>query len=160
MPKRIVIDACVARSAGGYQTTAKEAWNCREILNAVLYNRHILVFTPSIKGEWRIHSSRFTRKWRRLMSQATQIKFIHDSEKPVLWNRIQESWKRTLDILKPHLIQTKRLFPGMLKLGLPIQMLLLRLVKFERLSGLIPAIEIIVLFIGFLVVQMRPQIYN
>ena len=25
------------------------------------------------------------------MSQATQIKFIHDSEKPVLWNRIQST---------------------------------------------------------------------
>jgi len=87
--KLIVIDACVARSSGGYQATSEEARNCRDILDAVLYNRHKLVFTRSIKAEWNVHSSKFARKWRRLMAQASQICFRADPDKSILWNRIE-----------------------------------------------------------------------
>jgi len=75
--KRLVIDASIARSAGGLADfTASlpplpddpdpdryRSRRCRHILLAVLKICHRLVLTEDLREEWEKHRSRFSRRW-------------------------------------------------------------------------------------------------
>ncbi len=61
--KRIVVDASVARSAGGEQTQHPQAKNCRDFLITMKKYDHRIVLTPEIIQEWRKHRSKFARRW-------------------------------------------------------------------------------------------------
>lgn len=58
----LVIDACVARSAGETEHPVSKA--CRECLLEVLRICHRVAVTEPILNEWNKHMSRFSRKWR------------------------------------------------------------------------------------------------
>jgi hypothetical protein len=62
-PKCLVIDADVARSAGGVDAHDERSKNCRDFLVAVLDTGHKVVVTEPIQAEWHKHQSRFTRTW-------------------------------------------------------------------------------------------------
>lgn len=62
--RRLVIDASVARSAGGEDATFPKSKHCRDFLKAVLTICHRVVMTPEIAEEWKKHRSNFARTWR------------------------------------------------------------------------------------------------
>ncbi len=72
----LVIDACVARSAG--KTENPVSSSCREYLLEVLKICHRVAVTPDIREEWKRHQSRFTRKWK--VSMAAHQKPLRDIE--------------------------------------------------------------------------------
>lgn len=71
--KRLVIDASVARAAGGEEATFPRSKYCRDFLNAILIICHSAVMTSEIESEWKRHQSKFARKWRRYMEGKKKI---------------------------------------------------------------------------------------
>lgn len=65
--KRLVIDASVARAAGGEDATYPISVYCRDFLQAVLDISHRVVMTPDIRDEWNKHQSKSARIWLRRM---------------------------------------------------------------------------------------------
>ncbi len=65
--KRLVIDASVARAAGGEDATYPKSVYCRDFLEAVLDLSHRVVMTPDIRDEWNKHQSKSARIWLRRM---------------------------------------------------------------------------------------------
>lgn len=65
-PRELVVDACVARSAGETEHPVSSA--CRVLLRHILEICHHVVLDRNLSDEWGRHQSRFTRKWRREMA--------------------------------------------------------------------------------------------
>jgi len=57
----LVVDACVARSAG--ETKHPVSSSCRNALLAIRDICHRVIMTEPIQSEWDRHKSRFTRRW-------------------------------------------------------------------------------------------------
>ncbi len=86
--KRLVIDASVARSAGGEEATYPTSVYCRDFLKAVLDICHKVVMTPDIREEWNKHESEFARTWRRQMVAKRKFEFLDIPVNDELWNKI------------------------------------------------------------------------
>lgn len=71
--RRLVIDASIARAAGGIEATFPTSKHCRDFLKATLTICHRMVMTPEIEDEWKAHQSKFARKWRRYMEGKKKI---------------------------------------------------------------------------------------
>lgn len=71
--RRLVIDASVARAAGGEDATFPISKYCRDFLSTTLTICHHIVMTPEIENEWKRHQSAFARKWRRYMEGKKKI---------------------------------------------------------------------------------------
>lgn len=77
--KALVIDACVARSAG--ETSAYPASvQCRQCLLAIRDHKHYVVTTQSIKEEWRKHASTFSRRWLVNMTATKRVRVLDSKE--------------------------------------------------------------------------------
>ena len=78
--RRIVIDASVARSAGGKDavTTDPSSNCCRTFLASVLGICHRVVITQDIQQELNNHESRFARKWRLSMVARKKVVLLTD----------------------------------------------------------------------------------
>jgi hypothetical protein len=63
LSRKLVIDACVARAAGGEQATFPASKNCRDFLHAVRELSHHIVKTQEIWAEWRKHKSKYASVW-------------------------------------------------------------------------------------------------
>ncbi|MBD2346193.1 hypothetical protein [Anabaena subtropica] len=87
--KRLVIDASVARAAGGEESTYPASVHCRDFLKAVLDICHQVVMTQDIKEEWDKHQSKYSLTWRRQMVAKKKFKFIDISINNELWNQIE-----------------------------------------------------------------------
>jgi len=61
--KRLVIDASVARAAGGEDASHPTSKHCRDFLEAIRRICHQIVITPEIGEEWKRHQSKFARQW-------------------------------------------------------------------------------------------------
>ena len=84
--KNLVIDASVARSAGGEDATYPTSVNCREFLKAVLDRGHKMVMTSDIKKEWDKHQSTFTDIWKRKMIAKKRFVYIKElRDRQELW---------------------------------------------------------------------------
>src|SRR5215471_15279536 len=77
--KRLVIDASVARAAGGEDADSPTAKYCRDFLKAVLSICHHVVMTPEISEEWKQHQSRFTSQWRVSMEARKKVERIESA---------------------------------------------------------------------------------
>lgn len=87
--KCLVIDASIARAAGGEESTYPTSVNCRDCLIAVLEICHRIVMTSDIRQEWDKHQSRFAREWlRRMIARRklypVEIRVDHD-----FWQQIE-----------------------------------------------------------------------
>lgn len=85
--KCFVIDACIARSAGGEDTSHPTGKNCRDFLRYVLDICHKMILTPEIREEWRSHKSKFATEW--LVSMHARKKII-DLDSSCRKNEIRE----------------------------------------------------------------------
>ena len=94
--KRLVIDASVARAAGGEDTDSPTAKYCRDFLKAVLKICHHVVMSPEISEEWKRHQSRFTRGWRVAMEARKKVYYIEAAFHPGLHEKIE----RVLPLVK------------------------------------------------------------
>ncbi|MBP8972476.1 MAG: hypothetical protein KBH93_01260 [Anaerolineae bacterium] len=72
-PKNLVIDADIARSAGGKGAVAPVPIQCRSFLDEVRKTGHKMVITPDISTEWKKHASRYSQTWRVSMQSRGQI---------------------------------------------------------------------------------------
>lgn len=62
-PQRLVIDACVARAAGGEGAKHPVSRECRDFLHTMLGLSHKIVRTESIWAEWKKHKSQYAKIW-------------------------------------------------------------------------------------------------
>jgi hypothetical protein len=61
--RRLVIDACVARAAGGEQAKSPTSKDCRDFLRAVRELPLEIVKTKEIWAEWKKHKSNYAAVW-------------------------------------------------------------------------------------------------
>ncbi|MEW6130773.1 MAG: hypothetical protein AB1757_27335 [Acidobacteriota bacterium] len=101
MPKKtsrqLVIDASVARAAGGEETQNPTSKNCRGILIAVLKICHQIVMTLEVYEEWRKHQSNFANEWRASMVARKKLHIVRNTENTDLRYRIEETAKKARD---------------------------------------------------------------
>jgi hypothetical protein len=71
----IIIDADIARAAGGKDAVHPTPINCRNFLQTFLKTPHYLAMSPAIREEWEKHESSFTRRWR--VSMVARKKFTY-----------------------------------------------------------------------------------
>ncbi len=71
--RRLVIDASIVHAAGPEGATFPTSKNCRDFLEAVRTICHQVVMTPEIRDEWKLHLSRFSRKWRVSMEAKKKV---------------------------------------------------------------------------------------
>jgi hypothetical protein len=65
--RRLVIDASVARAAGGADAAYPLPKQCRDFLKTMLVVCHRVVLTRAVSAEWKKHESVFAREWRAAM---------------------------------------------------------------------------------------------
>lgn len=75
--KLLVIDASVARAAGGESAIGKSK-DCRDFLLAVLDISHRVVMTRDIRKEWDKHQSNFAQTWLRTMVAKKKLVYRND----------------------------------------------------------------------------------
>ncbi len=109
MSKRFVVDASVARAAGGESATFPSSKKCRDFLTSVLAVCHRFVMTPAVREEWTKHESRFARQWRVSMVARRKLVFVNVSDDVELRAAIEstaKSEKQVFEILKDmHLVE-------------------------------------------------------
>jgi len=104
--KRLVIDACVARSAG--ETDHPISAACRGYLLDILEICHRIVMTPEIRAEWQKHQSRFSQRWLTQMIAKKKFVPMQVNLEVDLWEQAEliESEKDRSAILKDlHLLE-------------------------------------------------------
>lgn len=80
--KRVLIDACVARSAGDRKATASRAVACCMILGEFTQHSWLyVVMTPALLDECKTHGSKFFIHW--LASMASKGRVLKKSDKKV-----------------------------------------------------------------------------
>ena len=71
--KRLVIDACIARSSGLKTAVDPVACNCRDFLQKVLGICYRVVMTQPISEDWDKHQSLFALTWRASMTARKKL---------------------------------------------------------------------------------------
>lgn len=79
VPKRIVVDASVAKAAGGVSEHPLPS-ACRRFLEAMRDGDHRLVMTSELRKEWDRHETVFARQWRAAMVSRKRLEVVRDSE--------------------------------------------------------------------------------
>jgi hypothetical protein len=74
----LVIDASVARAAGGEDAAHPTSVHCRDFLGAVLRICNHVVFPEAVLTEWKRHRSRFARLWHVSMTARRKVHLIGD----------------------------------------------------------------------------------
>jgi hypothetical protein len=95
-PSRLlVIDACVAQSAGETEHPVSSA--CRKFLIAVKEICHRAVLSEPLADEWKRHQSRFTRKWRVSMAARKKpVQIVTTAEVQVDFAGLPDSVQRAV----------------------------------------------------------------
>jgi hypothetical protein len=77
--RRLVIDADIARSAGGPIAISKHGKTCRDLLSEVKINSYRIVFNETLSAEWKDHAGRFALSWLTQMTKRGKRVQIKDS---------------------------------------------------------------------------------
>jgi hypothetical protein len=78
-PKRLVIDASVARAAGGRENPTSQ--RCSTFLLVISDETpHLLVMTPEIYAEWKNHQAIFASTWRSSMIARKRVAFFKQDD--------------------------------------------------------------------------------
>jgi hypothetical protein len=110
--RRLVIDASVARSAGGEDAIFPLSKQCRDFLKTTLTVGHRAVFTTPVREEWRKHESTFARTWRVAMVARKKLEIVEAPEDAALRDEIERvpaiERDRLAMIKDTHLIEAAR----------------------------------------------------
>ena len=88
--KRLVVNASVARAAGGEGATASVSINCTEFLESFRTEcRHHIVMTPELAQEWNTHQSIFTATWLKSMIARRRFDYVEPLVNRVLRGKIE-----------------------------------------------------------------------
>ena len=97
--KRLVVNASVARAAGGEGAIASVSINCTEFLETFRdESSHHVVMTSELSAEWTEHQSNFSARW--LKSMIARKRFVHaiPQENNTLSDKIERTATAERDI--------------------------------------------------------------
>jgi len=107
--RRLVIDASVARAAGGEEAVFPLSKQCRDFLKKTLAVGHRAVLPPPVNAEWKKHESSFARQWRTAMVARKKLVLDDVAEDTILREAIDdaaETERTRLAMLKDvHLVE-------------------------------------------------------
>jgi hypothetical protein len=89
-PKRIVVDASVAQSAGSGKEPNEFSGPSRDALGCI-EKQHMAVFNHELFAEWRRHERQFARRWRVKMVSRKKVAFLGDTYDGELREAIAEA---------------------------------------------------------------------
>ena len=97
--KGIVVDASVARAAGGTGATVLVSINCTEFLETFRdESSHHVVMTYELSEEWDEHQSNFAAEWLGNMIATKRFHYIELPENKALYDEIEATAVREADI--------------------------------------------------------------
>ncbi|MDE0481355.1 MAG: hypothetical protein OXI67_02130 [Candidatus Poribacteria bacterium] len=97
--KRIVVNASVARAAGGEDATAFVSINCTEFLESFRdQTPHHIVMTLELSEEWDEHQSNFAAAWLANMIATKRFHYIELSQNRTLHEKIEATAPEEKDI--------------------------------------------------------------
>ncbi len=97
--KRLVVNASVARAAGGEGATASLSINCTEFLEAFRdESPHHIVMTFELSEEWDKHQSNFAAEWLGNMIATRRFHYIELPQNRALYDEIEATVVREEDI--------------------------------------------------------------
>jgi len=73
MPRRLIIDASIARASSGEHAVYPTSMRCRDCLMEISDHRHRMVMTPELRAEWDRHQSNFALQWRASMQRRGRV---------------------------------------------------------------------------------------
>ena len=118
LSKHLVIDACVARSAGAPCATNPTSYACGALLQNAYDICHKVVMTPRLKKEWDKHQSRFTVAWLSWMRGRKKLVYIHLGDDAALREAIKDAAatsRQAAEMLKDaHLVEAARATDGII----------------------------------------------
>ena len=108
--KRLVVNASVARAAGGEGATASVSINCTEFLETFRdESPHYVVMTPELSEEWNEHQSIFAARWLKSMIARKRFVYVMLSQNRTLSDEIERTavGERDIEALRKdfHLLQ-------------------------------------------------------
>ena len=97
--KRLVVNASVARAAGGKGATASVSINCTEFLEIFRDEcPHHIVMTPELPEEWNAHQSNFAARWLKSMIARKRFDYITPPQDTALSDKIDTTATRERDL--------------------------------------------------------------
>ena len=97
--KRLVVNASVARAAGGEEATASVSINCTEFFEAFRDEcPHHILMTPELSEEWDAHQSNFAARWLKSMIARKRFDYITPPEDTALSDKIGTTAARERDL--------------------------------------------------------------
>lgn len=97
--KRLVVNASVARAAGGKGATASVSINCTEFLETFRDEcPHHIVMTPELSEEWNAHQSNFAARWLKSMIARKRFDYIAPPQDTALSDKIDTTATRERDL--------------------------------------------------------------
>ena len=90
--KRLVVNASVARAAGGVEATASVSINCTEFLETFRDEcPHHVVMTPDLSEEWETNQSKFAAGWLKSMIARKRFDYVNPPINQALRDEIQKT---------------------------------------------------------------------
>ena len=97
--KRLVVNASVARAAGGKGATASVSINCTEFLETFRDEcPHHIVMTPELSEEWNAHQSNFAARWLKSMIARKRFDYITPPQDTLLSSKIDTTATREREL--------------------------------------------------------------
>lgn len=97
--KRIVVNASVARAAGGEDATASVSINCTEFLETFRdQTSHHIVMALELSEEWDEHQSNFAAAWLANMIATKRFHYIQLPQNRILHEKIEATASQQKDI--------------------------------------------------------------
>ena len=88
--KRLVVNASIARAAGGVEATASVSVNCTEFLETFRDEcSHRVVMTPELSEEWDENQSKFAATWLRSMIARKRFDYVDPPVNQALRDEIE-----------------------------------------------------------------------
>ncbi len=111
-PRRLVIDASIARAAGGEDAVHPLPKQCRDFLKTTLATGHHAVLTPPVSAEWKKHESLFARQWRFTMMARKRLVLCDPAEDNALRDALEDAAEtergRRAMLKDAHLVEAAR----------------------------------------------------
>lgn len=113
MPRRLIIDASIARASSGEHAVHPTSMRCRDCLMEISNHGHRMVMTPELRAEWDRHQSNFALQWRTSMQRRGRVVSVEATLEEGLRGRIEataETEQQCEAIVKDlHLVAAARL---------------------------------------------------